>query len=141
MSDKVRSELLKIHKRDSGITPQAVVQAARSEKSPLHSHFEWDDTVAGEKFRLDQARQLIRCEVTHVVGLDNLPRNVRAFVSVRPNEEAEQRYIPEEEARLNPFTRALVLQQMRSDIAALTRRYEHLSEYWDMVREMVGETA
>lgn len=42
------------------VTPKAVVAAAYDDASPLHPHFEWDDTVAANQYRLDQARTLIR---------------------------------------------------------------------------------
>lgn len=43
-----------------GQLPQAVVEAARPASSPIHNAFDWDDESAGEKFRLSQARSLIR---------------------------------------------------------------------------------
>lgn len=42
------------------ITPEGVVNAARDPKSPLHCKFEWDDGIAAEQYRRDQARTLIR---------------------------------------------------------------------------------
>lgn len=42
------------------VTPSQVVDAARSTNSPLHSYFEWDDKVAANKFRADQADDMIR---------------------------------------------------------------------------------
>ena len=41
------------------ITPEAVVATAKSPKSPLHKFFEWDDSLAAQKYRLHQARNLI----------------------------------------------------------------------------------
>ena len=53
--------LKEIAKRDGGLLrPRAVVDAARDVESPLHRCFEWDDKVAGEKYRLEQAQRLIR---------------------------------------------------------------------------------
>ena len=50
-----------IAKRDGGLLrPQAVVDAARPESSPLHGAFCWDDTEAADKYRILQAQQLIR---------------------------------------------------------------------------------
>lgn len=50
-----------IAKRDGGLLrPRAVVDAARDVASPLHGCFEWDDRVAGEKYRIEQAQRLIR---------------------------------------------------------------------------------
>ena len=55
-----RSWLRKLEDKDGRLTPEAVVEAARSEDDPMHSYFEWDDAKAGEKYRVDQARTLIR---------------------------------------------------------------------------------
>lgn len=53
--------LKEIAKRDGGLLrPQAVVDAARPEDSPLHGAFCWDDTEAARLYRLDQAQRLIR---------------------------------------------------------------------------------
>lgn len=45
---------------DGRITPRLVVEDARDPESALHACFEWDDSVAGEKYRIMQARALIR---------------------------------------------------------------------------------
>lgn len=42
------------------ITPAQVVNAARDPASPMHDYFEWDNDAAAEKYRIDQARTLIR---------------------------------------------------------------------------------
>lgn len=42
------------------LRPRDVVEDARNPLSPLHDQFEWDDGVAAERFRLVQARRLIR---------------------------------------------------------------------------------
>jgi len=41
------------------VTPQEVIEAARSRTSPLHNYFDWSDRAAAEKYRLCQARTLI----------------------------------------------------------------------------------
>jgi hypothetical protein len=58
-NDVIRQEFAAIEEAGGRITPKAVVDAARPEDSPLHSEFTWDDSVAGEKWRLQQARHLI----------------------------------------------------------------------------------
>lgn len=40
--------------------PQQIVDKARDEQTELHKCFEWDDKVAGEAYRRDQARWLVR---------------------------------------------------------------------------------
>ena len=44
---------------DGKVTPQEVLEKARDENSELHKCFEWDDSIAAEKYRLQQARQII----------------------------------------------------------------------------------
>lgn len=56
--------LAEIDERTEGaVTAGAVVDAARSNDSPLHKAFEWDDGEAAEAFRRQQAMRLIRALV------------------------------------------------------------------------------
>jgi len=55
----VDRELGKIHKEHGVVTPQLMIESARNAKHPLHRYFEWDDSVAAQKFRLAQAQSLI----------------------------------------------------------------------------------
>lgn len=59
--------LVKEQSEDGNLHPPDVVSYARENpESELYSRFEWDDTVAGEKFRLVQAGRLIRATVTTI---------------------------------------------------------------------------
>ena len=42
------------------LEPQKIIKRASRKKSVLHSHFEWDNDIAGGRWRLQQARALIR---------------------------------------------------------------------------------
>lgn len=44
-------------------TPQQILEKGRDENTELHKCFEWDDTIAAEKFRLQQAREIVHCLV------------------------------------------------------------------------------
>ena len=52
--------LLELEKANRRLIPEDVVEAARDERHVLHGYFEWDDTVAGNLYRIEQARTLIR---------------------------------------------------------------------------------
>ena len=41
------------------VNPKQVLDKAKDEQSELHKCFEWDDSIAAERFRLDQARSVI----------------------------------------------------------------------------------
>lgn len=56
----VGQELQRIHEEEGTLKPQFVVNAARPEEAPLHPAFEWNDLVAGERYREVQARSLIK---------------------------------------------------------------------------------
>jgi len=76
-------ELEKIAAENGGVlTPDSVVKAAENEDSPLHDHFDWNDSSAAEKFRLAQARQMINhIEITVTIDGDEIAEQ-RAFMNV-----------------------------------------------------------
>lgn len=61
MNTKIRAELERMAKANGGrLTPEDVVAAAADPASPLHGAFDWDDAAAAAKWRIEQARELIR---------------------------------------------------------------------------------
>ena len=44
-------------------TPKQIVEKARDESTELHKCFDWNDTTAAEKWRIQQARQVVCCLV------------------------------------------------------------------------------
>jgi|SRR3954469_11086529 hypothetical protein len=120
------------------LTPQNVVEEASPEGHPLHSHFEWDDSIAGHEFRIIQARQLIRrVTVTRVASSTDLPVRVRTFHSVAGP--TGRSYEPIDEIIQEPMTMRILLSQMRRDFAALKRRYAHMEQFYDMIREALPD--
>jgi len=79
-ADEVAEVCIGIEQRDGVLTPEAVVDAAASLTSPLHSFFEWDDTKAGRHYRLQQARNLIgSLYITPLATATKVSVDVRAF--------------------------------------------------------------
>lgn len=76
-----RDYLLELAEQNDGIlTTEAVLENAREETSPLHKHFQWDDTIAAESYRRWQARSLIaKCRITVEPRTES---TIRAFVSL-----------------------------------------------------------
>jgi len=86
---KIRNELTRLALEHGGeLQPRAVVDAARAEDSPLHDSFDWNDTSAAEKFRLAQARSLIRAVVTYE-ELGNKLIESRVFVSLTSDRDTD----------------------------------------------------
>lgn len=75
------------------VTPEIIVEDARDESSPFHDAFEWDDSEAAEKFRLSQARTLLRSYTIRVDTEDGPTVKVPAFVRDPTRESQEQGYV------------------------------------------------
>ena len=134
----LRENLQRIYQERGQLTAPLVLEDARPEGSELHDRFEWDDSVAGEQYRLVQASELIRsCKITYSPPGSVERHQVRAFSSVRQDPD-RQGYVPTEEALENSFTRKLLLQQCEREIADLKRKYGHLTEFAEMLRDAVA---
>lgn len=60
---KAAEELIHLYEQTGELRPEMVVEHARDQQSALHDAFDWDDFEAAHKWRLHQARALIRCVV------------------------------------------------------------------------------
>jgi hypothetical protein len=58
--EAVAGELQSLVNAGMPLLPEEVIEAARNPNSTMHSMFEWDDTEAAIKYRLAQARWIIR---------------------------------------------------------------------------------
>lgn len=114
--------------RNGELVPSEVVDAARDASSPLHPHFEWDDGVAAEKYRLDQARDIIRCIRVEKIG-DNV-EPARAFLSIADNGTS---YRSIQEVRSSPDLQAKLLGAAERDLDAFTTRYRALKDICEIV--------
>jgi hypothetical protein len=84
------------------LTPDRVIHYARNEKAALHESFEWDDTVAGHKYRIQQANALIRI---HCVITRPVQRDVKMVVKVEPYT-GKAAIVPQVEVVTDPFIEA-----------------------------------
>ena len=96
------------------LLPANVVDAARSPRSPLHRYFSWDDGVAADKWREEQARQLIR-SVTIKVNSANAVV-VRAYVSLPADRLHGDGYRKMEDVIDNKFLRRQMLDEIERKI-------------------------
>ncbi|MFF7881037.1 hypothetical protein ACH40F_07835 [Streptomyces sp. NPDC020794] len=138
----LRDELLAVRDHHGKLTPQIVVDVARDPGHPLHSRFEWNDAVAGEAWRRQQAHDLIRkAKVVYREADERGPeRSVRAFHAVRTEE--GHVFEPVEKVVEDPFTQRLVLADMEREWKSLYQRYKEFGEFLEMVRRDVsGEAA
>lgn len=109
------------------LEPGHVVEAARDEASPMHPHFLWDDAAAAERYREDQARDLIR-SLTIDVSRSNVepPQPVRAFVNVETG--GERGYVTTVAAMSSEDLRRQVIAKAFSELEAWRARHAELTE-------------
>lgn len=130
----LRDQLQAVYDEHGTLTPTLVVDAARPADHPLHDRFEWDDAIAGEAWRREQAQQLIRSVrvVVREASEDGPEITVRAFHAIRS--EAGHVYEPLERVQNNPFLSEMLLRDMEREWRQLRNRYEHMAEFLAMVR-------
>lgn len=88
-ADKVGRELERIE-RDEELTNVNVLEFARRNKtSELNKCFEWDNTIAGEKYRMQQANQIL-ASISIVINDNKEPvETTKAFVNIKTKEETK----------------------------------------------------
>ncbi len=105
-------------------TPAQIVDMARDSSTELHKCFEWNDTVAAEKYRLEQARQVVRILVIkREDGQEDQPE--RRFF--HKNEYSEG-YKSLEFIVRNETEYEKLLKQALSELHAFKAKYHALSE-------------
>ena len=120
----IGQELERIRAEKGELKPADVLAEAESENSPLHLAFEWDDSVAAQHHRLNQARKLI---VSIRVLNSIAAKPVQAYVSVRTPDKGRQ-YVPTTEALSDEVLKARVLDEVRNFVESLERRYAAFKE-------------
>jgi hypothetical protein len=114
-----------ISERDGSISPEAVVDAGREEDSPIHGCFEWDNEAAADKYRIDQARYIIRSVTVKIEDDQKDPVVVRAFVEIR---DTDTPYVPLQTALSDTLLRRRMIAQAIIDLTAFERKYRILTE-------------
>lgn len=122
-------EINRIVRRDGEATPAAVVEEARSESSPIHGYFNWDDTKAAELYRRWQARMLIASVRVIYKGPSEIS-TTRAFVNVITTSDgkAQQGYIGIARAMSSKEIRAQLIETALQEVSDWKNRYQHLTE-------------
>jgi hypothetical protein len=112
---------------DGKLIPASVVAAAREPSNPLHDYFEWDDSKAGHKFRLWQARELI-ANVT-IVRDEKAERAVPVFVSlIADRQKVGGGYRTLDDVLADPEKREELLATAVQELRAIEHRYQMFNE-------------
>jgi type II secretory pathway component PulJ len=133
LGDAELKELERIKKQNGAgmLHPEDVIREAKKASSPLHARFEWDDAAASRKWRLAQARALIRC--VKVVYPDRKP--VRYFPHVRSDRKG---YRQHEEVLHVEQLRKSYLHQFARDVESIIDKYQNFAELSGAVKSLGG---
>lgn len=112
-------------------TPAQIVEAAKNENSELHKCFDWNDTEAAEKWRLHQARDVVRCLVIRREVKEGPPQEVRVFHKVD-----SCGYKPITRIFRNEDEYANLLQRAYADLQVFKKKYANLQEL-DAILELI----
>ena len=157
-----------IEERDGEVTSKAFLDASRDEQSPTHSLFEWDDSIAAERWRMRQSQGIIgqlqievvieetEDSVTDVeLHVEEMPeeniRRVPAYVNTNPygrfgasKATTTGSYVNLESAMSDEDKRKVVLENVLNELSVYQRKYfmyKELSEIFDAidsVKEKMG---
>ena len=130
----VHVALEQIRKQNDGVLkPVDVVDAARPVGHPLHPCFTWDNELAAEKHRQNEARAIIRSiRVIDHAKPDTEPAPV--YLHVQADEPRAQRYLPTVQVMADEELRGRVLEEARVQLNALRKRFAHLQELAAVVK-------
>lgn len=129
--------LTRYSKTRKGIEPKELVKTAKSEDCPLHDYFEWDDSIGGEKYRIEQARYLLKAIKIVIVNA----KPIRAFFNVKiQNGEERQVYYDEETVRLDDELKKQIVQAALNELIGWKERYKLYCQEFGVVFKAIEET-
>lgn len=119
------------------LTAEDTVSTAAHPDHPLHREFEWDDTEAAHKYRLVQARCLIRRIVVTGPNEDESP--LPKYISLRADRQRQGGGYRETREVVNSKDLLAQLEDTcKKDIDGVLARYEMLGNLCKKVRKAAG---
>lgn len=140
----LRDQLQAIYDKHGRLTPQIVVDEARSKTHPLHAHvFDRPKGEAAEAWYRHRAHELITSISVKYADSKGKESSVRAFLAVRTESPDNGGYVyePNERVAGDPFMQKLVLAEMERDWRTLKSRYEAHKEFWTLVATELEQSA
>jgi len=130
---RIGEALAEIKEQTNGrCNSKTILDAARDRDSYLHQFFEWRDTIAAEKYRQGQARELVAC-LNIVEGKGKRERRLPAFISL-VDEKTGRGYHSVREVMDSASLSALALRQVESEMLAMENRLLQFGEICNAIR-------
>lgn len=138
-AQKAGEHIEELDRQYGEVTPKILVDDARPEEALMHPLYEWDDSVAAEKYRCSQARKIMSELITVQVSKEELELEepIRAFVSVKPRNESAS-FRPIVAALSEEETRNQVIANARLELDAYERKYRGIVDIIPILKEMIA---
>lgn len=133
-AQKCADEIMEICEELESATPQQILEKARDSNTELHKCFTWDDTEAAEKWRISEARAVVRNLKIIEQKLDKQPEptTIRVFYKT----DNESGYKPTKLILKKPDEYKTLVERCRSELLAIKQKFNSISEYeeiWEMI--------
>lgn len=129
-------ELDRIH---GEVTPQILLDDSRPTDAVLHPCYEWDDSIAAEKYRLHQSKKIIGNLVIVSVSKnkDDAEKETRvnAFVSIKERNESAS-YRPTVMALSNSNMKAQVVKNAVAELRMFKAKYNGIVDFESIIKEV-----
>ena len=103
-------------------TPMEVLEKAKDETTELHKCFEWNDSIAAEKYRLEQAKNIIRMLVYEKETKE------QAVVRYYAKTETKHVYQPTKQFLVQEDEYQGLLRRALAELEAFKNKYHTLTE-------------
>lgn len=128
-----------LEKQHGSVTPQILLDDSRPKEAVLHPCYEWDDSVAAEKYRLYQSKKIVGNIVTVTVSEEKQAQEpIRAYVSIN-NRNEQGVYVSSIKALSDEDTREVVLENARSELRAFIKKYKGLVNVVELLEEVIAD--
>ena len=133
-AQKCADEIMEICEELESATPQQILEKARDSSTELHKCFTWDDTEAAEKWRISEARAVVRNLKIIEQNPDKQsdPTTIRVFYKT----DNESGYKPTKLILKKPDEYKSLVERCRSELLAIKQKFNSISEYeeiWEMI--------
>lgn len=132
---QVAGEICEQLEKAGHLSAKNLLDVSRPEDAPLHDSFEWDDSVAAERYREDQAREIIRS----IVIVPEKANPVRGFFKIEsagPTYQSIQSVLQNEDS-----TQKLLMTAFR-ELSVIQNKYaslRQLNKVWEAVEEVKAQ--
>lgn len=139
-AQSVGERLEELDREFGEVTPKIMVEDARPEGALMHPMYEWDDSIAAEKYRYGQARKITsELVIVQATAKDpEIQEPIRAFVSVKPRNESAS-YRPIVTALSEEDTKNQIIANAKLELEACERKYRGIIDIVPILEDVLAK--